>query len=526
MARSPLTVTADAGVARLDALLTQAALSSPQRTAIIFGETTWTYGEVHERARRLAGGLSALGVQHGDRVALWSSNRAEFVEVLFGVPMLGAIAAPLDHWWTFKDAQVALEQISPKVLIVDAAKRAAIASVHDMIEAAGIEHVLCLDQVDAGDTCTSYPQLLHGAAPPSILPAVGATDPALILFTSGSTGRSKGAVHSHGGLVATAATMSSELQLSETERTLHFLPMFSSCLEQLIPLVYARGTHVILAQFDASAAWEAVRSFEITHFDAVPTTLRRMLEVLPAKIPQSLRLISYASERMPDALITALIERLPGVAFVQFYGMIEHLCITVLDAADQLRKMGTVGRPMLGAELYLLNEAGEIPSPHESGEIVARSPTLFSGYWQDASATEQVMRGGWMRTGDFGRIDSEGFLWLEGRVKEMIKSGGLTVIPSEIENVLLGHPGVRDAVVAGVPDERWGEAVHAFVTPSPGASLSETELRAFCKERLAGYKCPKSIQVVPELPKTGIGKIARRLVREQVSASLLGDKTI
>jgi acyl-CoA synthetase (AMP-forming)/AMP-acid ligase II len=301
--------------------------------------------------------------------------------------------------------------------------------------------------------------------------------------------------------------------------------MFSSCLEQLIPLVYAQGTHVILAQFDASAAWEAVRAFEITHFDAVPTTLRRMLEVLPAQIPKSLRLISYASERMPDALICALIERLPGVAFVQFYGMIEHLCITVLGAADQLRKIGTVGRPMMGAELYLLNEAGEVPAANESGEIVARSPTLFSGYWQDASATEQVMRGEWMRTGDFGRIDNEGFLWLEGRVKEMIKSGGLTVIPSEIENVLLGHPGVRDAVVVGVPDERWGEAVHAFVTLSPGASLGETELRAFCKERLAGYKCPKSIQIVLELPKTGIGKIARRLVRDQASASLLGDKT-
>jgi acyl-CoA synthetase (AMP-forming)/AMP-acid ligase II len=285
--------------------------------------------------------------------------------------------------------------------------------------------------------------------------------------------------------------------------------------------VGARATHVILAQFEASAVWEAVRSFEITHFDAVPTTLRRMLEVLPAQIPKALRLITYASERMPDALIVALIERMPDVAFVQFYGMIEHLCITVLGAADQLRKLGTVGRPMAGAELYLLNEAGEVAGAEESGEIVARSPTLFSGYWQDASATEQVMRGEWMRTGDFGRIDSEGFLSLEGRVKEMIKTGGLTVIPSEIENVLLAHPGVRDAVVVGVPDERWGEAVHAFVTPAPAASLQEADLRAFCKERLAGYKCPKSIQIVSELPKTGIGKIARRLVRDQVSASLL-----
>jgi acyl-CoA synthetase (AMP-forming)/AMP-acid ligase II len=520
MARSPLAATEEAGIARLDALLTQAALSAPHRTAIIFGEIKWTYGEVHERARRLAAVLSSLGVRQGDRVALWSTNRAEFVEVLFGVPMLAAIAAPFDHWWTSEDAQVALEQIRPKVLIVDAAKGAAIAAMQDSIEAAGVEHVLCLDP-DGREIGTSYAQLVLSAIPLINPSAVDAQDPALILFTSGSTGRSKGAVHSHGGLVATAATMSRELGLGEAERTLHFLPMFSSCLEHLIPLVYARATHVIHAHFEASAVWEAVRSFEITHFDAVPTTLRRLLEVFPVQIPTSLRLISYASERMPDALISALIDRLPGVAFVQFYGMIEHLCITVLGAADQLRKIGTVGRPMMGAELYLLNEGGEVASADESGEIVARSPTLFIGYWQDRSATEQVMRSEWMRTGDVGRIDSEGFLSLEGRVKEMIKTGGLTVIPSEVENQLLAYPGVRDAVVVGVPDERWGEAVHAFVTPAPAASLQEAELKAFCKEHLAAYKCPKSIQIVPELPKTGIGKIARRLVRDQVSASLL-----
>ncbi len=520
MARNPIDTTAGAGIARLDDLLTQAAFSVPHRTAVIFGDTQWTYREVHERARRLAAGLSSLGVKQGDRVALWSSNRAEFVEVLFGVPMLAAIAAPLDHWWTSEDAQVALEQIRPKVLIVDAAKGAAAAAMQDSIEAAGVEHVLCFDP-DGHDICTSYAQLLHGTSPLKNPYPVAAQDPAWILFTSGSTGRSKGAVHSHGGLVVTAATMNRELGLAEAERTLHFLPMFSSCLEHLIPLVYARATHVILAHFEAAAAWEAVRAFEITHFDAVPTTLRRMLEVLPAQIPKSLRLISYASERMPDALISALIERMPGVSFIQFYGMIEHLCVTVLGAADQLRKIGTVGRPMIGAEIYLLSEAGEVAGAHESGEIVARSPTLFAGYWQDLPATKQVMLGEWMRTGDFGRIDSEGFLSLEGRVKEIIKTGGMTVIPSEIENLLMSYAGVRDAVVVGVPDERWGEAVHAFVTPAPGASLQETELKAFCKEHLAAYKCPKSIRMVLELPKTGIGKVARRLVRDQVSAASL-----
>ncbi|MEO8450744.1 MAG: class I adenylate-forming enzyme family protein [Gemmatimonadota bacterium] len=505
-------------VPRLDAILARAALTQPGRDAIMCDGTVWTYAEVYDRARRLAGALATLGVQKGDRVALWAANRAEFAEFLFGVPMLGAIAAPLDHWWTRKDALVALEQIRPKVLIVGAAQLAMIAECHDALEAAGIESVLCLDEHPTERLFDGYALHLARATRLQSLIPVAPSDPAVIFFTSGSTGRSKGAVHTHGSLVAAAMTMCLELGLQDGERTLHFLPLFSSCMEHLIPLTLVRATHIILPQFDASAVWEAVRVFEVTHFDAVPTTLRRILEAAPTTIPTSLRMISYASELMPAPLITALIERMPRVEFIQFYGMIEHLCLTVMSPSDQLRKIGTVGRPMMGAHLYLLpsdDEAGE----QASGEIVAQSPTLFAGYWQDESATALVMRGEGMRTGDIGRFDDEGFLTLEGRVKEMIKTGGITVIPSEIEGILMGHPHVSDAAVVGIPDEHWGEAVHAFVTLSPGASVLEVELMSFCQERLASYKRPKVIHILPELPRTGIGKIARRLLRDQIFAS-------
>jgi acyl-CoA synthetase (AMP-forming)/AMP-acid ligase II len=504
---------------RLDAILARAALSEPHRDGVIFPGIAWTYGEVYGRACRLAGALAALGVTKGDRVAFWAANRPEFVEFLFGVPMIGAIAAPLDHWWTWNDVYVALAQIRPKVVIVGASQAAAIAGHRDAAAAAGVERVLCLDGPPAESNFEPYTLQLASATRLRTPTAVASSDPALILFTSGSTGRSKGAIHTHGSLVAAAMTMSLELGLRDGERTLHFLPLFSSCLEQLIPLTLMRATHIVLPQFDASAVWESILAFDVTHFDAVPTTLRRILDVAPTTIPQSLRLISYASERMPASLITALIERMPEVGFIQFYGMSEHLCLTVLGASDQLRKIGTVGRPMMGAQLYLLNSDEEASDFGESGEIVARSPTLFAGYWQDAPATAQIMRGEWMRTGDSGRFDEDGFLTLEGRVKEMIKTGGQTVIPSEIEGVLMGHPTVSDAAVVGVPDERWGEAVHAFVTLSPGASMLEAELKSFCQERLAGYKRPKVIHIVSELPRTGIGKIARRLVRDRAVTS-------
>jgi acyl-CoA synthetase (AMP-forming)/AMP-acid ligase II len=513
MVRGPVSPREHGSAPRLDAILARAALSEPQREAVICRGSSWSYAEVYDRACRLAGLVAGLGVKKGDRVAFWAANRAEFLEVLFGVAMSGAISAPLDHWWTWSDAYVALEQIRPKILIVGAPQAVTVAKNREAVQALGVECVLCLDDPPvqcAVDYGTHVAKTARMQTPVAVVPS----DPALILFTSGSTGRSKGAVHTHGGLMATAFTVTVEFGLREGERTLHFLPLFSSCLEHLIPLTLVRATHVVLPQFDESEVWESISAFEVTHFNAVPTTLRRILSVAPTKIPTSLRTISYASEPMPGALITALIERMPGVGFIQLYGMIEHLCLTSLRASDQLRKLGTVGRPMIGAQLYLLDSSDRASVPGEPGEIVARSPTLFAGYWRDEAATQEVMRGEWMRTGDLGRFDNEGFLTLEGRVKEIIKSGGRTVIPGEVEATLMNHPSVSAAAVVGIPDEQWGEAVHAFVTLAPGVSLHDGELKTFCQEQLPGYKRPKAIHVVSEMPMTGIGKIARRQLRD------------
>jgi acyl-CoA synthetase (AMP-forming)/AMP-acid ligase II len=504
---------------RLDGVLARAALSTPLREAVAFDGRSWTYAQVFDRARCLAGGLAGLGVAKGDRVALWTTNRTEFVEVFFGVPQLGAIVSPLDYWWNWEEAHAALRQIEPRVLIVGSAHARLVANSLVAIRDAGIKHLLFLDDPPDGTHIASYQDLVAGSAPLDEPVPVMADDPALILFTSGSTGRSKGAVHTHGGLLSAAMTMSLELGLRDGERTLHFLPLFSSCLEHLLPLTLVRATHVLMPQFDARLVWDTVRDSAITHFDAVPTTLRRILESAPQQVPPSLRLISYASERMPTPLITALIERMPAVSFVQFYGMIEHLCLTVLGASDQLRKVGTVGHPMVGAELYLVDADDRLVGNGETGEIIARSPTLFAGYWSDPAATARVMHGQGMRTGDLGRFDDDGFLWLEGRVKEVIKTGGFTVIPTEIEGALMAHPQVSDAAVVGVPDEEWGEAVHAFVILAPQSSVAEAELLTFCQERLARYKRPKAIHVVAELPRTGIGKIARRVVRDRLIAS-------
>ncbi len=498
---------------RLDAILAHAARADPRRTAVAFGGVTCTYGEVVDRARRLASGLASLGVGAGDRVAFWSSNRPEFVEFLFGVPLLGAIAVPMDHWWKAGEALAALAQCRPKALVAAGPQAELLAGLHADLESTGVAHRLALDEPpEAG--WSSYAGLIAAASPIREPRPASLDDPALILFTSGSTGSSKGAVHTHRDLAHTALTMALELGLREGERTLHFLPLFSSCLEHLIPLTLMRATHVILPDFDAGRVWEEVDAQRITHFDAVPTALRRLLDGAPPALPSSLRLVSYASEPMPAPLISAWTQRAPSVDFVQFYGMIEHLCVTVQKPWEQVSKIGTVGKPMLGTELRLQTPDGAAVRLGETGEVSARSSSQMLGYWQDPAATAEVVHDGWMRTGDLGRLDGDGYLVLEGRLKEVIKSGGMTVVPREVEEALLRHPSVREAAVVGVPDERWGEAAHAFVTLTPGANVGARELQTYCRGRLAGYKCPKGFHIVGELPRTGIGKIARRELRE------------
>ncbi len=337
---------------RLDAVLSHAARAEPTRVAVVCGDTRWTYGELDDRARRLAAMLAGLGVGRGDRVAFWAPNRAEFVEFLFGVPLLGAIAVPLDHWWREEETLAALADARPSAVIAAGPQAERLGRLGPGLEATGVAHLLALDE-PPDERWASYADRLGATTPlRSPLPAA-VDDAALILFTSGSTGRSKGAVHTHRGLAHTALTMVFELGVREGERTLHFLPLFSSCLEQLLPLTLARATHVIAPAFEPGAIWDAIDEHRISHFDAVPTTLRRLLEAAPPTLPASLRLVTYASEPMPPQLVSAWMDRAPQVSFAEFYGMIEHLCLTVLKPWEQRGHPGTVGRPMLGTELRI-----------------------------------------------------------------------------------------------------------------------------------------------------------------------------
>ncbi len=493
----------------LHEILEQAARAAPRREAVVLEDRSVSYAELVERAERFAGLVAARGVIDGARVAFWSTNRPEFPEFLFGSSLAGAVAVPLDHWWTPEDALGAIEQVRPRMILASPPHAESLEPHLPRLASAGVTERFVLDD-DAAPGWEPYERALLGADRHRGPAEAGLDAPVLILFTSGSTGRSKGAVHTHRDLAHTAAIMAFELGLAEGERTLHFLPLFSSCLEHLIPLTLVRGTHVILPKFDTGAVWEAAERHAITHFDAVPTVIKRLLEQGPPRAPEALRLVSYASEPMPAATGQAWLDRYPAAGLAQFYGMIEQLCLTILRPPEHPARLYSVGRPMMGAHLRVVGEDGEDVAAGEPGEVLARTPTLMQGYFGDPAATARVVVDGWMRTGDLGRFDQDGYLVLEGRLKEIIKSGGVTVVPREVEEVLLGHPSVLEAAVIGRPDQDWGEAVHAFAVLRPGATAAPEELRAFCRASLAGYKCPREVHVVAELPRTGIGKIARR----------------
>ena len=486
----------------------------PKREAVVQGDVRLTHADLNTRANRLAHALRGLGVRPGDRVALLARNDYRFVEIYFALPKIGAIFAPLSFWASSSELVYMLNHCSARVLIVSGAYVETLETIRPDVKY--VRHFIVYDGVPP-PALLAYDGMLNGGDDSEPEPRPSPGDDTLILFTSGSTGQAKGAVYTHQALLHTANAMALEYGVRESDITLHFLPLFSSNLEHLLPLAYAGTSHVILPRFDAALVWETVERERVTHFDAVPTTMRLLLQEpsMERRDLSSLRLVTYASEPMPPATITRWLESLPHCQAVQFYGMIEFLCITAQQPWAQLGKLGTVGRPHVGTDVRLVDEKGDDVPTGEIGEVIARSPCGMRGYWDDPQATALAVPDGWILTGDLGRFDGDGYLTLVGRKKDIIKSGGMGIPAAEVEGVIYEHSAVSEVAVIGIPDPDFGESVRAVVALKPGARLTEQELLGFCAERLAGYKRPRSVVFLDVLPKTGIGKIAKKVLQDQ-----------
>jgi long-chain acyl-CoA synthetase len=456
-----------------------------------------SYGELGERIGDCARALTAAGVRPGDRVAYLGRSSVTCFEVVLGAASVGALAVPLSWRLTAEEVAGLLGDAEPAVVVAGP----------EDADRAGADAVVVGEPYEAWLAA----HRTGGRAVPT-RPVVGADDPALILYTSGTTARPKGVVLTHGNLAAMVASTLPMIGLDERSVHLVCMPLFHIAgLGAGVSGLAAGASTVLLADADPARVVDAVARHRVTHTLLVPSALRRVVEHLEAHggDVSSLASVVYgASPIAPDVLERAL-RALPA-RFHQTYGLTESTGRVVVLGPDDHRAGGprlrSAGRPLPGVELRF-----------DGPEICVRSPHVMAGYWRRPDETAAVLApDGWLRTGDAGHLDADGYLFVTDRLKDVIVSGGENVSPAEVEDVLRGHPGVADVAVVGVPDPRWGETVRAFVVrrdDADGRSVTTDDLAAFARGLLAGFKCPKGYEWIDALPRSASGKVLKRDLR-------------
>jgi len=492
--------------------------ANPDAPASLFEGRLRGWGETLDRAARIAGGLKALGIAPGDRIGVLSPNHDDYLALYLAVPWAGAVLVPLNNRWSEAENRFAIQDSGPSLIFVS----------DDLAQANAAlfaEHNGAIP-VSLGEPRAGWRTLaeLLASAPADDVGRCG-DDLLAIFYTGGTTGRSKGVMLSHAGLTANCLAMKDYGLFPSGCRNLVVPPLFHlAAAATMTTTMLSGGLSVIDRAFDPVASLNLIAEALTTDTMMVPTMIQMILDAPdfnPSKLG-SMRRILYGASPMQEATLDRIMAAAPHVDFIQAYGMTEVSCTATLLGPDyhkgEHRAAGRhrgAGKPMPIAEIAIANEADELLTAGEVGEILVRGPGLMLGYWNQPELTADALRGGWMHTGDGGRIDDHGVLYVVDRLKDMIVSGGENVFSAEVEGALALHPGVAQVAVIGVPDPRWGERVHAVILPRAGTALTEAELVAHCRERIAGYKCPRSIEFRDtSLPLSPAGKILKTELRK------------
>ncbi|HXG66491.1 MAG TPA: long-chain-fatty-acid--CoA ligase [Blastocatellia bacterium] len=494
----------------------------PQKTAAICGNVRMTFEQVGERVNRLSGALSHLGIGKGDRVAILSLNNRRFFELYYGVPQLGAAVVPINFRIPPAEIKYILDHSGARALAVDDALAPAIDALRPGL---AVEHYISIGE-HRREGYLDYEELLAGDSPEFDAPAVGEDDLLGLFYTSGTTAEPKGVMLTHGNMLANIAHSEPFWEHQQTDIYLHAAPMFHLADGAAVFSNTAHGhTQVFIARFDPQLVLETIERDRVTTMVLVPTMINFLLQHpgLATFDLSSLRQITYgASPIAPDLLRRAMDAF--KCRFTQGYGLTEASpLLTVLPAEDHiikdekgLRRLASCGKPVPGVEVRVVNDDGADVKPGEVGEVIARGPNIMLGYWRRPADTENALRDGWLYTGDLATIDEDGYLYLVDRKKDMIVTGGENVFSTEVEAALYAHPAIKEAAVIAIPDPQWGEAVHACIALRDGHTLTLEELTEFCRDRLANYKIPRSVEFIAgELPKGGTGKILKKQLRER-----------
>jgi fatty-acyl-CoA synthase len=494
-------------------VLGERARLTPDRTALILDETgeRISYGELDRRAAAAAGALRReLGLEKGDRYAALSGNRVEMVEAFFAAGKSGAIFVPLSTRATPHELARILADAAPRALLYGPEERQ---TVEDLRAASNLSEFVAFGEKARPEDVSWTELLAQHPDPPQRIEACGAEDPYCLLYTSGTTGRPKGAIVPHRMIAWNAINTTLSWQLRADDVAPVFTPLYHAggLTVFITPLTAIGGTVVLMAGFEPSAVWRAIERHGCTIVLGVPTIwrmLRDAPEFAAADLSQVRWLISGGAP-LPVALVEDYRRR--GAVLKQGFGMTEvGVNCFAMTSKEAFTKVGSVGKPLLWTEARIAAEDGGELAPGEVGELWLRGPHVCSGYWNDPDETRAAFGpDGWFKTGDLARRDGDGFYFIAGRRKDIFISGGVNVSPLEVEAELLQHPSVADVAVVGVPDPLWGEVGAAFVVARPGVSVTSDELADFLAGRLARLKVPKRFELVPDLPRTPYGKVVK-----------------
>lgn len=489
-------------------------------TAIVDGQRQLSWSEFGARVARLAGALQALGMAPGDRVAMLANNSHRYLEFYYGTAWGGGLFTPLNFRLAAPELVAILRDADARIVVVDDAN---LTLGREVLAQFGARHVLY-----AGDGATppgllNFDALIEQAAP--VPPTTRAGDDVVALFyTSGSTGQPKGVMHTHANLVYSATAYAGLTGLDESSVALVSGPLFHVGAAGLcIPAMVAGGRIVLLSRFEPGEVLRLIEQERVTTMSLVPTMLRMMVDHPSARSRDlsSFRNMLYGAAPMPEPLVQDARALFANARFTHCYGMTESTAsVTVLPSHyvmpshRHLGKWGTVGRAIPATDIAIVDAEDRVLPPGANGEIVVRGPLVMKGYWNQPALTAQTLRHGWLHTGDLGFMDADGFVTIVDRLKDMIITGGENVYSAEVEAAVYSFPGVLQCAVIGIPHERWGEAVHAIVAAAPGCAIDPEAVIAHCRERIAGYKCPRSVEVRHEpLPLSGANKISKPALR-------------
>ena len=476
----------------------------------------WSYEDFGKSVNRTANMLKANGISKGDVVSLLLPNSAEYIIAYFACFSIGAIAGPVNSLLKPEEIEWVIGNSESKILIAGSQFESVIA---------GIKKPLTIFFDDEAAAGKEFSEILEEFE-------IDLDDDAIIIYTSGTTGKPKGCLLTHGNLIANARQITEWLGFTETDRLLTIMPLFhmNAVSVTTMTALYAGASTVVSPKFSASRFWSIVAEYEITSFGSVATMLSMLLQhgsepgaiatgfltsgeknpvaIAPGSDPTSLRFAMCGSAPVPAEVLKKFEETF-GCLVIEGYGLSESTCRSTFNPPNANRRPGSCGQP-IGNEMKIFDDAdNEVPNG-DLGEIVMRGPNIFKEYYKNPEATAKAFATGWFHTGDIGYRDADGFFYIADRKSDMIIRGGENIYPREIDDLLYTHPAVTSAAVIGVPDELYGEEVAAFIVLKAGEKVSEEELKAFCAQHLADFKCPKTVHFVADIPKGPTGKLLKR----------------